>query len=93
LILSKLCTVYKSTQGLHVSVSLGNIYDSKRSEPGSWMVVGIIPAFSLKKAIKAGRKRDGMGGCARRHIQILQLSYGKLLDKWNAKTEDVKKLQ
>ena len=43
-----------------VPVSLGNIYDSKRSEPGSWMVVGIIPAFSLKKARKAGHKRDGI---------------------------------
>ena len=74
-------------------MSLGNIYDAKRSEPGSWMVVGIIPAFSLKKALKAGRKRDGMGGCARRRIEILQLSYGKLLQNWNAKTKDVKKLQ
>ena len=57
------------------------------------MVVGIIPAFSMKKAMLAGRKKDGMGGCARRRIQILQLSYGKLLENWNAKTKDVKKLQ
>jgi len=57
------------------------------------MVVGIIPAFSLKKAIKAGRKRDGHLGCARRRIEILQLSYGKLLEAWNQKTRDVKKLQ
>jgi hypothetical protein len=64
LILSQLCTVYKFTHVLHVSESLGNIYDSKRSEPGSWMVVGIIPAFSLKKTIKAGRKKDEIGGCA-----------------------------
>ena len=89
----QLCPIYKFTQILHVSVSLGNIYDSKRSEPGSWMVVGVIPAFSMKKATLAGRKKDGMGGCARRRIQILQLSYGKLLKNWNAKTKDVKKLQ
>ncbi len=75
---------------LNVSVSLGNIYDAKRSEPGSWMVVGIIPAFSMKKALKAGRKKDRMGGCARRRIEILQLSYGKLLENWNTKTKDVK---
>ena len=31
-----------------------------------------------------------MGGCARRRIEILQLSYGKLLQNWNAKTKDVK---
>ena len=57
------------------------------------MVVGIIPAFSLKKAMKAGRKKDGHLGCARRRIEILQLSYGKLLEAWNQKTRDVKKLQ
>lgn len=93
LIMFQLCPIYKFTQILHASVSLGNIYDSKRSEPGSWMVVGVIPAFSMKKATLAGRKKDGMGGCARRRIQILQLSYGKLLENWNAKTKDVKKLQ
>ncbi len=59
LIMSQLCIVYKFTQVLHVSVSLGSIYDSKRSEPGSWMVVGVIPAFSLKKAIKQGASRMG----------------------------------
>jgi hypothetical protein len=32
--------------------------------------------------MKAGRKKDGMGGCERRRIAILQLSYGKLLDNW-----------
>jgi hypothetical protein len=57
------------------------------------MVVGIIPAFSLKKAMKAGRKKGGHLVCARRRIEILQLSYGKLLEAWNQKTRDDKKLQ
>jgi hypothetical protein len=52
-----------------VAVSLGNIYDSKRSGPGSWMLVGMIPAFSLKKARKAGRKSNGIGGCVRRRME------------------------
>ncbi len=63
---------------------------------GCVTVVGIIPAHILKKAIKAGRKKDDMGGCARRRFAILQLSYGKLLDNWNAniaKTKYFKILQ
>ncbi len=47
----------------------------------------------MKKALKAGRKKDGMGGCVRRRIEILQLNYGKLLENWNTKTKDVKQLQ
>jgi hypothetical protein len=74
------------------AVSLGNIYFSKLSEPGRWMVVGIIPAFSLKKARKAGRKSDGMGECVRRRVEILHLCYRQLLHYWNTKSKDVKKL-
>ena len=63
MIMFQLCPVYKFTQILHVSVSLGNIYDSKRSEPGSWMVVGVIPAFSMKKATLAGWEIAGKLEC------------------------------
>jgi hypothetical protein len=75
-----------------VALSLGNIYDSKRSGPGRWMVVGIILAFSLKKASKAGSKSDGMGGCMCRRIKKFLLCYVQLLQNWNARTNYVKKL-
>jgi hypothetical protein len=41
-----------------VTVSLGCIHDDVRSEPGSWIVVGMIPIFDKKKAT---RKPGGPG--------------------------------
>jgi hypothetical protein len=43
-----------------VTVSLGCIYDDVRSEPGSWIVVGMILIFDKKKATRPKlRTEDG----------------------------------
>ncbi len=35
-----------------LAVSLGCVHDDVRAEPGSWMVVGMIPVFDKKKATR-----------------------------------------
>ena len=78
---------------LSSAVSLGCIYDETRSEPGSWLVVGMIPVFRDKVALRAGRHRQGPDGCSRRKIHLLHQCYAKLLEGWNSLTENVKILQ
>ena len=72
------------------AVSLGCIYDEVRSEPGSWLVVGMIPVFRDKVAQRAGRPRQGPDGCSRRKIHLFHQSYAKLFQGWNSITERTK---
>ena len=54
---------YTSLKGPCFAVSLGCIHDEVRSEPGSWLVVGMIPVFDKKKAIQTKlRTEDGPMG-------------------------------
>jgi hypothetical protein len=79
-----------------VTVSLGCIDDDVRSEPGSWIVVGmpVIPIFDKKKATRPKlRTEDGPNGAARRRIEITHQCFEALLEGWNALTENVKVLQ
>ncbi len=41
-----------------------------RAEPGSWPVMGMIPVFDKKKAVRAGRPEDGPKSAARRRICV-----------------------
>ena len=75
-------------------MSLGCVHDDVRSEPGSWIVVGMIPIFDKKKATRPKlRSEDGPNGAARRRIEITHLSLAALLEGWNALTDGVKILQ
>ena len=77
-----------------ITVSLGCIHDDVRSEPGSWIVVGMIPIFDKKKATRPKlRSEDGPNGAARRRVEITHKCFGALLEGWNALTEKVKVLQ
>ena len=74
-------------------MSLGCFHDDVRAEPGSWLVVGMIPVFDKKKALRAGRPYDGPAGAPRRRIGIMHLCLAAALEGWNALTEKVKILQ
>jgi len=74
-------------------VSVGVTHDDVRSEPGSWMVVGMIPLLRKKVAMRAGRGENGPDGCPARKTRLLHQCYAKLLEGWNALTADVKVLQ
>jgi hypothetical protein len=77
-----------------MTVSLGCIHDDVRSEPGSWIVVGMIPIFDKKKATRSKLcTEDGPQGAACRRIEITHLSLAALLEGWNSLTEGVKILQ
>ncbi len=52
------------------SLSLGWFHDYARAEPGSWPVMGMIPVFDKKKAVRAGRPEDGPKSAARRRIFV-----------------------
>jgi len=73
--------------------ALANTHDDVRSEPGSWIVIGMIPTFKKKIAQRAGRPKNGPNGCPRRKIHLLHQCYGALLSGWNAITANVKILQ
>jgi hypothetical protein len=82
------------TQTFVMTVSLGCIHDDVRTEPGSWIVVGMIPIFDKKKATRPKhRTKDGHEGAARRRIEITHQFLAALLEGWNALTEGVKILQ
>jgi hypothetical protein len=74
-------------------VSVGVTHDDVRSEPGSWLVVGMIPLLRKKVAMRAGRSDTGPDGCPARKTRLLHQCYAKLLEGWNALTADVKVLQ
>ena len=71
-------------------MSVGVTHDDVRSEPGSWMVVGMIPLLRKKVAMRAGRGENGPDGCPARKTRLLHQCYAKLLEGWNALTADVK---
>ena len=88
------------------AVSLGCFHDDVRAEPGSWMVVGMIPVFDKKKATRGKgptedgpngpatrRAEDGPNGAARRRISLTHQCLGALLEGWNALTEHNKIIQ
>ena len=75
------------------AASLGCIYDNVRSEPGSWIVVGMIPVYDLKKAVRAGRPTRGPESCAARKASLLHQCYNAVLQGWDSLTETVKRLQ
>ncbi len=78
---------YTSLKGPCFAVSLGCIHDEVRSEPGSWLVVGMIPVFDKKKAIRTKlRTEDGPMGASRRRIQITHQCIQALLEGWNTLT-------
>ncbi len=49
------CFVKTVTLNTTFAVSLGCFQDDVRAEPGSWLVVGMIPVFDKKKAARVGR--------------------------------------
>ena len=76
-----------------LAVSLANIHDDVRSEPGSWIVVGMIPMFNKTVAGRAGRPKRGPNGSPRRKVELLHQCYHALLKGWNQITEKVKILR
>ena len=74
-------------------MSVGVTHDDVRSEPDSWLVVGMIPLLRKKVATRAGRPYNGPDGCPARKTRLLHQCYSKLLEGWNALTADVKVLQ
>ena len=69
------------------AVSLGCVHDDLRSEPGSCLVVGMIPIVNGKSARRAGCPADGPGGYVRRKLLLFHQCYSKLLDGWNTITK------
>jgi hypothetical protein len=85
---------FKILKGPCFAVSLGCIHDEVRAEPGSWLVVGMIPVFDKKKAIRTKlRTEDGPMGASRRRIQITHQCIQALLEGWNTLTQNTKVLQ
>ena len=82
-----------SDTGFPWAVSLGCLHDSVRSQPGSWLVIGMIPVYRQKPALRAGRPRNGPDGCPRRKTMLLHQCYSKILEGWNAITANVKILE
>ena len=52
------------------SVSLGWFQTDARTEPGRWLVMGMIPVFDKKKAVRAGLPEDGPKSAASRLICV-----------------------
>ncbi len=50
------CIITYVCQITLIAVSLGCIHDDVREEPGSWLVVGMIPVFDGKKAKRTGNQ-------------------------------------
>ena len=46
-------------QTFPMTVSLGCIHDDVRTEPGSWIVVGMIPIFHKEKATRPNPSHGG----------------------------------
>ena len=80
---------------LGFAVSLGCFHDDVRAEPGSWIVVGMIPIYDKKKATRVPFKRPASGpnGATRRRISLTHQCLGALLEGWNALTEKSKIIQ
>ena len=77
-----------------IAVSLGCIHDDVRAEPGSWLVVGMIPVFDGKKAMLTGNRTDtGAIGAPRRRMSLHHQCCEALLEGWNALTAKNKVMQ
>ena len=76
-----------------LAVSLGCLHDDVRAEPGSWLVVGMIPVFDKRKAERAGRPRHGPHGTAHRRIALMHQCLSALLEEWNVLSAGNKILQ
>ena len=88
--------IYVYMYGLQdlLPVSLGCIHDDVRAEPGSWLVVGMIPVFDKKKTIRTKlRTEDGQNGASCRCIEITHKCLQALLEGWNTLTQGIKILQ
>jgi hypothetical protein len=75
------------------AVSLGSIHNDVRAEPGSWLVVGMIPVFDKKKAARAGRPQHGQHETAQISIALMHQCLSALLDEWNVLSAGNKILQ
>ena len=64
------------------AVSLGCFHDDVRPEPGSWLVVGMIPVFDKKKSMRGPDKRPktGPNGAPRRRITLTHQCLGALME-------------
>ena len=77
-----------------IAVSLGCLHDDVRAEPGSWLVVGMIPVFDKRKALQTGNRTDtGANGAPRRRVSLHHQCLEALLEGWNALTEKNKIMQ
>jgi hypothetical protein len=76
-----------------LAVSLGCLHDDVRAEPGSWLVVGMIPVFDKRKAQRAGRPLHGPHGTARRRIALMHQCLSAVLEGWNVLSMGNKILQ
>ncbi len=75
-------------------MSLGCIHDDVQAEPGSWLVVGMIPVFDKKKAIRTKLwTEDGPNGAAHRRIETTHQCMKALSEEWNTLTQNTKVLQ
>ena len=60
-------------------MSLGCLHDDVRAEPGSWLVVGMIPVFDKQKAMQTGNQTDtGATGAPRRRVSLHHQCFGAL---------------
>ncbi len=75
------------------AVSLGCLHDDVLAEPGSWLIVGMIPVFDKKKAARAGRPPLGPHGTARRRIALMHQCLSARLEGWNVLSAGNKILQ
>jgi hypothetical protein len=86
-------TITKPCLTCSLAVSLACLHDDVRAEPGSWLVVGMIPIFDRKKAERAGRPEGGPNGAPCRRIHLTHQCLEFLLEGWNALTEGNKVIQ
>jgi hypothetical protein len=88
------CLFYQDCESeFNFAVSLGCFHDNVRAEPGSWLVVDMIPVFDKKKAGRAGRPQYGPHGTARRRIGLMHQCLSALLEGWNVLSAGNKILQ
>jgi hypothetical protein len=68
-----------------LAVYLGCFHEYVRAEPGSWLVVGMIPIFDKNKSIRGGKRPlIGFQGAVRRRINLTHQCLSALMEGWNA---------
>jgi len=73
--------------------SLGCVDDDLRTEPDSWSVVGCLPAYDLRAALRAGRPKNGPASTKYRKIEILHKAYSTIFEEFNRKTINAERLR